>query len=124
MDLDALRRYCLSLPHATEGLQWGDNLLFRLAGKMFAIVSLDAVPPTLSLKCDEESFLSLQEIEGIRPAPYLARAKWVQLPSLEALPAAQLQRLLRRAYDIVYAKLPEKTRAKLERSPRRKRARR
>ena len=123
MDLDALRAFCLSLPHVTEGLQWGDNLLFRVAGKMFAIVSLDAVPPTLSLKCDEESFVSLQEIKGIRPAPYLARAKWVQLESLDTLPAAELQDLLRSAHQMIYAKLPAKTRAALEQAPRRRQAR-
>lgn len=123
MDLDALRRYCLSFPHATEDLKWGDNLLFRVGGKMFAIVSLDAVPPTLSLKCDEESFLALQEIEGVRPAPYLARAKWVQLDSLDTLPAADLQRRLRQAYEMILAKFPAKARTALARKPQRRRGR-
>ena len=40
MDIETLRRYCLSLPHATEGIQWGNDLLFRIAGKMFAVVAL------------------------------------------------------------------------------------
>ena len=47
MDVDAIRKYCLSLPHSTEGMQWGDNLLFRIGEKIFTIVALDQAPPQL-----------------------------------------------------------------------------
>ncbi len=125
MTIDDLRAFCLALPHATEKMQWGDNLLFCVAGKMFAIVSLDAVPPTLMFKCSDEEFLALQEIEGVRPAPYLARAKWVQLDSVSAVPRNELQRLLSAAHGLIFAKLPKKTRMSLEAAPpRRARARR
>jgi predicted DNA-binding protein (MmcQ/YjbR family) len=125
MTIDDLRAFCLSLPHATEKMQWGDNLLFCVAGKMFAIVSLDAVPPTLCFKCSDEEFLALQEVEGVRPAPYLARAKWVQLDSLSAVSRSELQRLLAAAHGTIFAKLPKKTRMSLEAAPsRRARARR
>src|SRR5579859_2536941 len=86
MDIESLRRYCLSLPHATEGIQWGNNLLFRIGAKMFAIAALDQTPVTLSFKCTPEEFAELTEREGIIPAPYLARNSWVMLESLDALP--------------------------------------
>ena len=50
MDIEELRRYCLSLPHATEDVQWGNNLLFRIAGKMFAIAALDQIPTSRFLQ--------------------------------------------------------------------------
>ena len=113
MDIETLRRYCLSLPHATEGIQWGNNLLFRIGAKMFAIAALDQTPVTVSFKCTAEEFAELTEREGIIPAPYLARNKWVMLESLDALPRAELKRLIEDSYAMVAAKLPKKTRIEL-----------
>jgi predicted DNA-binding protein (MmcQ/YjbR family) len=78
MDIDSIRNYCLSLPHATEDVQWGNDLLFRISGKIFAGMSLDP-PHSLSFKCTPEKFDELIEFEGIIPAPYTARNKWVML---------------------------------------------
>ena len=113
MDTETLRRYCLSLPHATEGIQWGNNLLFRIGNKMFAIVALDQTPVSMSFKCTPEEFAELTEREGIIPAPYLARNNWVMLESLDALPRAELKRLIKDSYAMVAAKLPKKVRAEL-----------
>jgi predicted DNA-binding protein (MmcQ/YjbR family) len=68
MDIEAIRKYCLSMPHATEDIQWGNNLLFRIRKKMFAVVSLDQTPPGVSFKCTPEEFAELMEREGIIPA--------------------------------------------------------
>lgn len=113
MDTETLRRYCLSLPHATEGIQWGNNLLFRIGNKMFAIVALDQTPVSMSFKCTPEEFAELTERDGIIPAPYLARNNWVMLESLDALPRAELKRLIKDSYAMVAAKLPKKVRAEL-----------
>jgi|SRR5579871_3492749 len=113
MDLETLRRYCLSLQHATEDIQWGNNLLFRVAKKMFAIAALDRVPVSLSFKCSDEEFAELLEREGIVPAPYLARNKWVMIESLDALPPKELKRLIRDSYTLVAAKLPKKVRSEM-----------
>ena len=113
MDVDAIRKYCLSLPHATEGMQWGDNLLFRIGEKIFTIVALDQTPPQLSFKCTPEEFAELVEREGIIPAPYMARNHWVLLETPDALPRAELKRLIKDSYDMVAAKLPKKVRVEL-----------
>lgn len=113
MDIEAVRKYCLSLPHTTEGIQWGNNLLFRIGKKMFAIMALDASPVSMSFKCTPEEFAELVEQEGIIPAPYLARTGWVMLENLDAVPRAELKRLLKNSYDMVAAKLPKKARAEL-----------
>jgi predicted DNA-binding protein (MmcQ/YjbR family) len=113
MDIETLRRYCLSMPRATEDIQWGNNLLFRIGGKMFAIAALDQTPVCISFKCTPEQFAELTEREGIVPAPYLARNKWVMLKSLDALPRVELKRLVKESYTMVAAKLPKKLQGEL-----------
>ena len=113
MDIETLRRYCLSLPQATEGIQWGNDLLFRIAGKMFAVVALERTPTSISFKCTPEEFAELTEREGIIPAPYMARNNWVMLESLDVLPRAELKRLIKDSYGMVAAKLTKKAQAQL-----------
>ena len=114
MNVDWVRRYCLSLPHTTEQVQWGHDLVFKIAGKMYAAMPLE--PPFdvwLALKCTPEEFAELTERPGIIPAPYMARAYWIALESDGALPVAETRRLLRQSYELVMARLPQKTRAAL-----------
>jgi predicted DNA-binding protein (MmcQ/YjbR family) len=113
MDIEAIRKYCLSLPHSTEGMQWGDNLLYRIGEKIFTIVALDHTPPQLSFKCTSEEFAELVEREGIIPAPYMARNHWVLLETPDSLPRAELKRLIKDSYDMVAAKLTKRARVEL-----------
>jgi predicted DNA-binding protein (MmcQ/YjbR family) len=110
MNVDWLREVCLSFPGATEQIQWGSDLLFKVGGKMFAVTPLEPAPVCLSFKASPEDFAELTERPNIIPAPYLARAQWVALETKDALPENELARLLRDSYDMVFAKLPRKTR--------------
>lgn len=114
MAIDWVRQHCLSLPNATETVQWGHDLVFKIGGKMFAVMPLEPAPVCLSFKCSPEDFAELVERPGIIPAPYLARAHWVALEANDAVPRAELRQLLRQAYDLVLAKLPKKTQTALE----------
>lgn len=113
MNIDWVRGYCMSLPHATESLQWGDDLVFKVGGKMFAVLVLEPAPVWLSLKTTPEDFAELTERPGIIPAPYSARYHWVALETRDAVPASELKLLLRRSYDLVFEKLPRRTRSAL-----------
>jgi predicted DNA-binding protein (MmcQ/YjbR family) len=106
MSVDSIREYCLSLPHATEKLQWGDNLCFKVAGKIFAILGLDN--PRLCFKCAPETFAELIERDDIRPAPHVGRYKWVMLDRLDAVRWDELQELIGQSYEMVVAKAPKK----------------
>jgi predicted DNA-binding protein (MmcQ/YjbR family) len=110
MHVDGLREVCLSFPDATEQIQWGNVLLFKVGGKMFALTPLEPAPVCLSFKASPENFAELTERPNIIPAPYLARAQWVALQTRDALPADELARLLRESYDMIFAKLPKKAR--------------
>ena len=92
---------------------WQDDLTFKVSGKMFAHAVLVPAPVWLSFKASPENFAELTERAGIIPAPYLARAQWVALETKDALREEELARLLRESYDMVVAKLPQKTREAL-----------
>jgi predicted DNA-binding protein (MmcQ/YjbR family) len=98
MDVDSIRAYCLSFPDATEKLQWGDALCFKVRAKMFAVLGLDRV--RLTLKCTAESFAELIERAGIRPAPYLGHRNWVMLDRLDGLPGEELRGAIRQSYEM------------------------
>jgi predicted DNA-binding protein (MmcQ/YjbR family) len=115
MDIESVRSFCLSLPHADEKVQWGNDLLFRIGEKMFAVAALEpSHGVALSFKCTPETFAELVEREGIIPAPYMARHHWVGLERFDALPDRELKPLLKNAYQMVLEKLPRKVRAGLE----------
>jgi len=104
MNTDSIRKYCLSFPNATENLQWGDDLCFKVGGKIFVTLSLDSVPQRLCFKCTPERFAELCEIEDIRPAPYVGRYKWVMLDRLDALGDEELEECILQSYEMVAAK--------------------
>jgi predicted DNA-binding protein (MmcQ/YjbR family) len=114
MDIEWIRAYCLSLPHTTEDIQWGNDLLFRIARKIYTLVSLDGTGTSrISFKCTPEEFAELIEMDGIIPAPYLARNHWVSLTRLDALPRAEVRRRILRSYELVRSRLPKKTQREL-----------
>ena len=109
MDVESIRHFCLSFLDATENLQWGEDLCFKVRGKIFAVLDLGSVPQRLSLKCTPEKFAELTELEGIIPAPYVGRYKWVLLERLSVLPAQDLKDLIRESYAMVASKTKVKT---------------
>jgi predicted DNA-binding protein (MmcQ/YjbR family) len=116
MNVERARVFLLSLPHVVETLQWGDNLVFwagdkSIGGKMFALVNLSAdANGVISFAAGPDRFAELVEVEGFRPAPYLARAHWVAASGWDVLRPAEWQAELRAAHRIVFAKLPKRTR--------------
>jgi len=115
MDAERLREFLLKLPHVEETVQWGDNLVFwagdkAIGGKMFALASLDGSGKgVLSFHAGPDRYNELLENEGVMPAPYMARIYWVCLERWDALPQPELEALLTRAYELVFAKLPKRT---------------
>jgi predicted DNA-binding protein (MmcQ/YjbR family) len=75
-------------------VQWGADLVFKIAGKMFAVISLEETSDhCMSFKCTPEQFAELTERKGIVPAPYVARYHWVALETFNALKEKELKSL-------------------------------
>jgi len=115
MTVEYLRDLCFDLPHTADGIKWEDHLCYMIAGKMYCITSL-ADPIVTSIKTTEEDFEILIAREGIIPAPYMARNKWVQIADPESLNIAEWQEYVTKSYSIIKSKLPKKTLTKLEES--------
>src|SRR5687768_18211047 len=102
----ALRRHAASLPGATRDIKWGADECYSVGGKMFAVFGIEAGRELgMSIKVEPERFLELTDIEGIVPAPYLARARWVKFERADALPADDVKRLVTRSHALIAAKL-------------------
>ena len=71
------------------------------------------VPTKLAFKCTAETFAELVEVEGIIPAPYMARNHWVAVTDLNALRQDEIKNFVRVSYSLVRERLPKKTQANL-----------
>jgi predicted DNA-binding protein (MmcQ/YjbR family) len=111
MNFDALRKYCMTLNGATVDIKWGADECHCVGGRMFAVFPFaPGRGATVSFKCDPSRFLELTDVPGIVPAPYLARAHWVQVAKAGALTDAQARELVARSHALVFAKLTRRER--------------
>lgn len=114
MDKKQLDRLLLRWEGVSSDVKWGDDLVYSVGGKMFAVHCLRGRQAgSLSFKVDDERFLELTELAGIEPAPYLARARWILLTDPRIFSRPELEALLRRSYTLVAAKLTRKLRQEL-----------
>ncbi len=114
MTYAGIETHCLSLPGVTKEFPFGESPVFKVGGKMFALISMrDGKPAGVWFKAGATSAAILTEIEGIRPCPYLARAHWVAMEGLEPLGAKDLRAYLTRAHGLVAAGLSKKLRGQL-----------
>jgi predicted DNA-binding protein (MmcQ/YjbR family) len=107
--------YCMTLPSATRVVQWEGVQVFKVGGKMFCLVA----PPRhsvarISFKSDPAHYDALSRSDGFRPAPYLARAKWVSLERPSVLTTAETKAYLRRAHAVIAGDLPKKKQRELK----------
>lgn len=110
MNLEQLRKFCLSFPGATEDIKWGADLCFCIGLKMFCVTGADSIAGGLSVKCTPEKFAELIERENIDPAAYVGRYKWVRIHDLNAVTPAELKELISMSYQLVHDKLPKTVR--------------
>ncbi len=111
MNFDALRKFCATLPGATMDVKWGADECHCVGGKMFAVFFVDrAKGRNVSFKCGPDRFLELTDVAGIVPAPYLARAHWVQVTDAKALTDIQARELVAHSHEIILAKLTRRER--------------
>jgi len=107
MNVEEIREFCLSLPHVTEDLKWGNNLCFLIGEKIFCLTDLDNDFAAV-LKVREEDFEDLTAREGIKQASHFARRKWIVVTGEGVLSEVEWMNLLTRSYDLVRANLTKK----------------
>lgn len=104
LDADSLRAHVGGWPGVTEDVKWGADRVFSVGGKMFCVLD-EGDSGRLSFKVEDARFLEFTDRPGILPAPYMARAHWICVTTSDALAPDELRALLRRSYELVFAKL-------------------
>src|SRR5207248_10702796 len=102
MDTVEFREYCLTKPKVTEGTPFGETVLvFKVAGNMFALVSLDEVPAIANLKCDPDLALDLRDrYQQVRPGHHMNIKHWTTAELDCGIPQTQLCKMSDHSYDL------------------------
>ena len=113
--MEQLREFLLAFPGVTEEQPFGPEVVvYKVMGKMFALVDYDSVPPTMNLKCDPDRALDLRDsYESIRPGYHMNKRHWNTLDLNGTLRSALLAELIQHSYDLVVAALPSEIRKQL-----------
>ena len=101
------------MPGVTEDIKWGHDLVFSIGRKMFCVVGLDQVPTTASFKVSNDKFEEMCNWPGFKPAPYVAKYKWVWIEDINKMKKADWKKYLQQSYDLVKDKLPPKLKKQL-----------
>ena len=115
MDVESLREYCLAKPGATEDTPFGEDVLvFKVAGKIFALASLDEVPARANLKCDPDLALELRDrYEQVQPGYHMNKKHWNTVEIVSGTPEPELRRMIDHSYELVVKSLPKAQQARL-----------
>ena len=113
MNVEDLQAICKKLPAVTEDIKWGNDLVFSVGGKMFCVAGLDQSPTTASFKVTDEQFDAMSNREGFKPAPYVAKYKWVWLDDINRMSKKEWQHFVQQSYELVKAKLSTKMKKEL-----------
>lgn len=112
-----LRTFCLSFNDVVEEFPFGpETSVFKVAGKMFALTSLDAEPLNVNLKCEPDMAVQLREAHPeIAPGWHMNKRHWNTVTVDAQLPDAMVRELVEDSYDLVVAGLPKAVRLRLDR---------
>jgi predicted DNA-binding protein (MmcQ/YjbR family) len=109
MNVESFRDYCLSKPKATEGTPFGpDNIVFKVEGKMFALLALDEVPTAVNLKCDPDLALELRDrYEQVQPGYHMNKKHWNTVVLDGVIPENEISGMIDHSNDLVVRSLPK-----------------
>ena len=115
MNVETLRDYCLAKKGVTEGFPFGEDVLvFKVMGKMFALVNLVRLPLGVNLKCDPERAVELRErYEAVQPGYHMHKRTWNTVFFDGTIPDAEMREMIDHSYALVAASLKKADREAL-----------
>ena len=113
MNIEDIQSICKSFPAVTEDVKWGHDLAFSVGSKMFCVVGLDQMPTSASFKVSDDEFEEVSNRHGFKPAPYLARHKWVHTDDINNMNKEEWKHYLKQSYELVRDKLPIKVKKEI-----------
>jgi predicted DNA-binding protein (MmcQ/YjbR family) len=113
MNVEDIQMICRQMPAVTEDIKWGHDLVFSIGGKMFCVAGLEQSPTTASFKVKDEEFEEMCNRPGFKPAPYVAKYKWVWIEDINKMKKTDWKKYLQQSYDLVKNKLSAKLKKQL-----------
>src|SRR6187401_1518364 len=113
MNIEEIQNICRQFPGVTEDIKWEHDLVFSIGGKMFCVVGLDESPTSASFKVLDEEFEEISNWPGFKPAPYVAKYKWVKIEDINKMKKVDWKKYLQQSYELVRDKLSLKLRKQL-----------
>ena len=115
MNAEEIREYCLAKKEASESFPFNDTaLVFKVAGKMFALLDLSEDSRGISLKCDPELAIELREqYPEVTPAWHFNKKHWNTINMDGSITDEQLRKWIDQSYDLVVKSLPKSKREEL-----------
>ncbi|MGI6478605.1 MAG: MmcQ/YjbR family DNA-binding protein [Salinivirgaceae bacterium] len=116
LNVETIREYCIQKPFTTEEFPFDDvTLIFKVGGKMFAMIPLDEPRLVISLKCSPERSVELREkYDSIQPAYHMNKRHWNMIFIDGSVPKKLIVELIDHSYDLVFNKLPRKKQSELK----------
>lgn len=113
MNIEDIRNIALTHKGTLEDIKWENHLCFTIGTKMYLVTCPDSFPITASIKVNDENFELLTTREGIIPAPYMARHKWVFIDDIAKIPLQEWEVLIQESYDLIFSKLTGKVKKEI-----------
>ena len=115
MNAERFREYCLAKRGTTEDSPFGpEHVVFKVGGKMFALLAFEEVPPSANLKCDPDRALELRDqYEEVRPGYHMNKKHWNTVEIAGAIPEAELRKMIDHSYELIVKSLPKRARTAL-----------
>jgi len=113
MTIEDIQNICRQMPSVTEDIKWEHDLVFSIGEKMFCVVGLDQNPTSASFKVTDDEFEEMSNKPGFKPAPYVARYKWVLIENINNMKNEDWKHYLNQSYDLVKDKLSVKLKKQL-----------
>ena len=116
MNIEQIREYCLKKKGVTEEFPFDEEtLVFKVAGKIFLLASLESIPLQINLKCEPEKAVELrEEYESVQPGYHMNKKHWNTIIIDGTVPTRNLFEWIDDSYNLVVAGLKKSERNKLE----------
>ncbi|MGI8821608.1 MAG: MmcQ/YjbR family DNA-binding protein [Chthoniobacterales bacterium] len=110
MNVERFREYCLAQPGASEGAPFGpEHAVFKVGGKMFALLAFEEVPATANLKCDPDRALDLRDrYEEVRGGYHMNKKHWNTVVLSGGIPDVEIRAMIDHSYELVVRALPKR----------------
>lgn len=116
MHVESIREFILKKPGVTEEFPFDEStLVFKVMGKMFALMPLARTPPSINLKCDPERSIELRDnFDGVLPGFHMNKTHWNTVHIESDVSSNLVAELIDHSYDLVISKLTKALKSELE----------